>query len=561
MALRELTKDEMNELNQNSGSNSNAKNSAGFRELTNDEMNEASSSGYIKPKTSQDQIYDKLRDFLTGGKLGVKQFGEQTGENVLKLANKFTGHGGELAESLQQKLNQLRKDPSYLQAMQRNPITTRAGEFAGGALPYGASLAIPGLGEAGLAARMGAMGGIGALSSEQPLVGGITGALGEGAGSKIVGPALSKAGSFLTTPNLKRLATDALEKLHIGNRVSDENNKAFDESLKNLRNLEEKEGSSHRKVESMADKLTKSGDYKVNNDKYENAINKRIVELKKSLEHGSSPEVSNEIDRLIDWHNAPHDTLKGLIEHNKFLNNQFKMTNTPLGNLSHTSVKYGIANLKNTIDENLDRLGLKGTLGKSINEANDLTKNKYKNFMENSSSPNESKVSEFSKTSKNYDANGNIKNLPKNLQERNVSLASHETRGNFISDYLPKGKDEGAANFERLSNMLGDKQKARDLLRKNLLANETEETGVMKKYNNLDEKQKEWLFSPAERKKLDKFNYQISKQKNKSLYSIIGKSQSPINREISRKLSETLKRTPMGAIQYGEQIPVEQNKE
>lgn len=149
------------------------------------------------------------------------------------------------------------------------------------------------------------------------------------------------------------------------------------------------------------------------------------------------------------------------------------------------TIKYSLGNLKKTIQKNVEDNGLQDTLGKSFADANKATKTKQQIF-NNLISP---KGKEQQSTFINF------------MKQNNPSA----DRGNFVNDYLPSGAKESLGRMNQFSQMIGNKDVAKDIIKNNYFeANKRiSPQQFLNKYDSLNKDEKQFLFDSNEIKNYD----------------------------------------------------------
>lgn len=305
--------------------------------------------------------------FLTGLKKGVKNVGYQAEQNFDRLFDAMSGLN--IAGTRQPGIDELSKNPEYVNALQKSPKMTKFGGIVGESLPYAALPLSRTFAAAPWLSKALGMGAVGGATSENPALGATTAAIAEPAGAivtKLAGKMLNYVNPFLQG-KAKKLWDSARGRF--GQRGSQAE-------------IEEYEDAVHTRAREEAAKYNQNFDVDIDNSRYVNALRQKRDEIiNEQLPHTNSPELRGAVQLLNQWINAPHQELSGMLRHNKVLNRLYGKDIKPGVPIPDWLPSFAIKNIKETMQENLEKNGLTGTLGKYIDEANTATKERVKYHM------------------------------------------------------------------------------------------------------------------------------------------------------------------------------------
>lgn len=218
------------------------------------------------------------------------------------------------------------------------------------------------------------------------------------------------------------------------------------------------------------------------NEGYLNGLEKMRQELTDKLK--VNPSSDKHIASLQFVHNlmdAAPNSFEGALKHHQGLNEYYR-DSIGGAKLPTDVVSRAIKLSKGDVSKNLENNNLSDTVKSTFDNANAATQAKNQTFHQ-------------IVTPKGKTASSTFSNLIKN-KNPNFDKAS------FINDYVPKG-GEDIGKMQQFSKMVGDENFGKQTLRSHYFDNASEPTTFLKKYNNLSQKQREYLFSNAERAKVD----------------------------------------------------------
>jgi len=222
-----------------------------------------------------------------------------------------------------------------------------------------------------------------------------------------------------------------------------------------------------------------------NNEGYMNGLEKMRQELTDKLK--VNPSSDKHIASLQFVHNlldAAPSSFEGALKHHQGLNEYYR-DSIGGAKLPTDVVSRAIKLSKGDVAKNLENNNLSDTVKSTFDNANSATQAKNQTFHQ-------------VVTPKGKNATSTFSNLIKN-NNPNFDKAS------FIKDYVPKG-GEDIGKMQQFSKMVGDEDFGKKTLRSHYFDNSAEPKEFLKKYNNLSQKQREYLFSNAERSKVDSLN-------------------------------------------------------
>lgn len=395
-------------------------------------------------------------------------------------------------------------------------ITQGAAQFA----PY-APLSAFRIGAAGL-------GGLyGLTQSEYPAIDGPLGAI-FGVGSKYLGKAIASGGNSI----LNRGAQTALGQSLIKS-IEDAKNymspaEAYLKGISNYKDTKKLEGIAHKDLDAKArgiDILETPYD----DSSYKNAIGNKIQKLQKQSESDpiSAPRNDVAIQKLIGAYNADMSTLSGALGHARALNSEYADKLPTDYKLPFKMIKFAKGQLEKNIDENIKLQGLDSYIGKTRELANNATQQRVGNFEEitkPSGSIGDSKFLEYAKTKDIDPAQG----------------------GAFINQYIPSKNNTGVENFDRLTGVMRSKPDAVNLIKSSYFKDVIDKNGELlstkfyRKYMDLSDPQKKYLFTQDERRSIDDLLSvsKLNNQQNKKTLLGLVFNKTPIVKDLASTLSD-----------------------
>jgi len=360
--------------------------------------------------------------------------------------------------------------------------------------PFGAvgegALAAQGLSKIPMMAKLAAtgLGGslFGATQTDDPRVGIPLGAL-AGAGGQLAGMGVGALAKGAVN-KISQYAAPGIAKEAISNLDNPTTNaQAFSIAKNNYDQMSQKEGQAWETAKSQAQQADQSG-VPYDNSGYTDALNTELNNLKtQSSRQSALARKNKEAISLIEggnnsngYLNDQHNSFSDAIEHNQALNADFENEVAPGQPLPFRTVNFAKSNLRDTLKDNLEQSGLKDTLGKTWNDANDLTKQKNQIFNEVISPKGKDDYSSFT----TY-LNGK---------------SPFADRGNFVNDYMPSGSQESLGKMKQLGQMLGDEDLSKMVIKKNYFDTDKGVTpkSYLNNYNNLSPDERNYLFSPEQ---------------------------------------------------------------
>jgi hypothetical protein len=346
-----------------------------------------------------------------------------------------------------------------------------------------------------LLSRLGAQAGIGgvygATQSDNPVSGAAVGAAGNAAFG-LGGKAISAVGN-IGKNYLSQFAGDSLVN-QIGNTFSNvkniTNQNAFDLAKQNFQKYQELEKPLWENVKNIANNVDSSGT-SFDNTSYIDALNRQLEKLRGQSSRQSAFDRANKdsIDMLEGYGKDQTGTFSDAIEHNKALNQDYQNEITPGKSLPFSTVNYAKSNLQKALQENLNQEDpLIAQLKESLTNANKITQQKNQIFNQVVNTGGKTQNSKFATflSGKNENADPS----------------------SFVNDYVPNGRADGIQKMQQFSQMLGDEENAKNVIKQNYFDKVLTDDGVepkafLKKYNNLSAEQKEYLFNSDEMAKIN----------------------------------------------------------
>jgi hypothetical protein len=334
-----------------------------------------------------------------------------------------------------------------------------------------------------------AAGGIfGTTQSDDPVKGGVAGALTAPAG-RAAGELIPKApGAILD--NLSQYSAKGMAK-NVGESLSNvkdlTNAQAFDLAKNNYQNYTAKEKGAWDALSQEAAKADEQG-AKFDNKPYVDSLVSQLEKLRQQSgrQSGFARANTDSISMLGDYMKDQHGTFTDAIEHNKALNQDYQNEITPGKSLPFTTVNYAKSNIKQAIGSNLSDNNLQNTLGNVWDSANKITSEKNQLFNQVVSPGGREQISKFSTF----------------LNGKN----DYQDPSAFVKDYVPSSRGDGIQKMEQFSKMLGDDQKAKDILKMNYFGdvfdsgNNINASKFINKYKHLSNEQQGYMFSADENK-------------------------------------------------------------
>lgn len=348
---------------------SNVENDTGFKEVTDPN---------VLNRLESQQSPSRMRSFLAGIKGGAMLPMLQTGMNLRKGTD-FLAQGAGQSEqpylqklmgsndNLQQKIDYFSNTPEMQRAAQQHPNYVQAGKLTGEAGPMLALSMFPEFRGATMRNRMAGNAAMGGLTSSDPAMGALLGAVAEPA-SHIIGKASSLLWNTLTGSPLQALAKDFWN-VTIG-KLRGVDNSTIAKEEKQL----------HDTALGNAEKVSLNPKYKWDNSAYKDELQQKIDEINTKFlpTAPESPEWNGAVKLLQHWKDTAPDDIAGMVYHNKALNQLYDGQIVPGVRMPKWLPSFAISKLKPVIKKNLSDNGLSDTLGKDINTANEYTQDRVK---------------------------------------------------------------------------------------------------------------------------------------------------------------------------------------
>lgn len=388
-------------------------------------------------------------------------------------------------------------------ALAGNPNPTTADKLIqGGAqyLPYalGGEAALAGRAPSllsSLAASSGSGAGFGLTQSDTPFTSAAEGAglnaLTTGAGAAIAGlpNAFNNYLSRFAATGLASRVANTME--GIKNAT---NAQAFQLAKNNYNNYSSAENDAWNNLTDQAAQADASG-AKFDNSDYVKSLQDELSNKQTQSERQSGFSRANQDSQqlLNGYINDQHGTFQDAIEHNKALNQDYQNEITPGKSLPFNTVNFAKSNIKQAINDNLASNNLQDTLGQAWDDANNSTAQKNQIFNQLATPRGGNQISSFSQLIKNNSQN-----------------ADPTT---FINDYLPTSRGDGTQKMQQFSQMLGDEDQAKNILKMNYFDKTFNNSGdrvnvpqFLNRYNNLSADQQNYLFNPDENSLIQSLN-------------------------------------------------------
>lgn len=233
--------------------------------------------------------------------------------------------------------------------------------------------------------------------------------------------------------------------------------------------------------------------YPFDNSTYINALKNRLNILQNQSNNQSAYARANapSISLLQDYIGDQHNSFSDAIDHNKSLNQDFQNEIAPGQPLPFKTVNFAKSALQNTLQDNINKYGLDDTLGVALDNANTITSMKNQLFNQVINPNGQPKISNFSGF-----VNGKTQ-------------FSDPT--SFVNDYLPKSNSDGIQKMQQFSQMIGDPDYAKDIIKSNYFNNAYKNNNFNPKsflplYNKLSPEQQNYLFDPNENASISALN-------------------------------------------------------
>lgn len=363
---------------------SSSRNSFGKKITNPDELEEIKNFGKMKPSNAGS--YPEA--FMQGLGTGASNMGENVGNNLSALLNHIAGAGASnKLKSYMPEMGNQSYDPftgsqakdvngtlaSMLgmgdrlkNAAAQNPLTEKMGEVTSQAAPFMMAPELAGMSKANWLTRAALQADVGGVTSKDPREGALV-----GAGAELLNPAfqlLGKGVGKALPANLHQKAKDLWDVAttsigHLSDKV-----------------ISDREGLLHTKALKEADDASQNIKYKFDNSHYKNELENYRDKIKADhlSTHPDSPEWNGAVKMLNQWINSAPDDLYGMVKTNKSLNKIFGGQIKPGVQIPSELPAFAIKSIKETLAKNLEKNGLTDTLGKSIQEANNFTKERVK---------------------------------------------------------------------------------------------------------------------------------------------------------------------------------------
>lgn len=411
--------------------------------------------------------------------------------------------GGNRAAQVQQQINDLKQNSDWLKTSAESPIASGIGQALGQALPFAATAGVGAASDLPLAARIITQGAVGAGTSPSPLEGSLMGAGSEAIGSLISG-AVGNAKQAIANAGKEALTNKVGTFTGTGQAdvLDDFNNQIFDQSARNYTTTAvPNEMNAWKSLVGNSMIADFSPGVKFDPKSYFDSLQERMQQINSELKHNpDSINLQNDQKLLTGWMNAPLGSFQSAINHGKALNDAYRQTIVPGVPAGSQTINFAIKSFKNNLDENLENNGLSTILGDEFDKANQATINKQQTFHEITVPQGGNTPSSFI----NFIKNAGTPADPRNPYD-------FANRGNFIEDYIPGPKD-GPTNIQKLGAMLGDQEKANNVILANLFKNVDSDTSYMNVFNNLKPSVQRQLYSPDQLTDIKKMASLIPKQ-------------------------------------------------
>lgn len=356
----------------------------------------------------------------------------------------------------------------------------------------------------------------GATQSQNPMAGALTGAA-TNTGVGLLGKTADPILNYLSKYAAQGLTKQTGNILDAGKAVS--NQQAFDMAKQNYGALSQQEGNAWDNLKQQAAAADATKRYTANfapassmpvlpggpetlsatqmptfdNSGYVGSLSDQLNKLKQqSGAQSGFARANKDSEKLLqDYIGDQHNTFSDAIQHNQALNQDFQNEIAPGQPLPFRTVNFAKTNLKNSINQNIQNSGLQDTLGSAWNNANQITSQKNQIF-------------------------NNVVN-PKGIEQ--ISTFSTMMNGknpnadptSFVNDYLPTSRGDGTQKMQQFSQMVGDQNTAKNVLKQNyfdkaIQSGTVEPRTFLSKYNNLSDDQQGYLFSPQENQTIQALN-------------------------------------------------------
>lgn len=371
---------------------------------------------------------------------------------------------------------------------------------------------------AGALGRLGAQGltgaTFGATQSPNPISGALIGG-GTNLALGVPGEALSALSPALKS-YFSRFAAQGLAK-NIGQSMKDtqatNNAQAFGMAKQNFDALSQNENSAWTNLKQQAAQVDSAlPGSNFDDSGYINSLKNKLQDMgaQSSKQSGFARSNTESMQLLQDYMNDQHGTFTDAFQHNQALNKDYQNEITPGKSLPFSTINYAKGALKQNINENINNMGLQDTLGSAWNNANAITAQKNNIFNEVVNPKGKANISTFATIN--------------NLKNTNADPTT------FVNDYLPTSKGDGIQKMQQFSQMLGDENSAKQVLKSNYFDKAIESSGVnpkkfLNRYNNLSDDQQNYLFSPQDNQTiqaLNKINEMHPDALSHSLYAGLG---------------------------------------
>lgn len=272
----------------------------------------------------------------------------------------------------------------------------------------------------------------------------------------------------------------------LNNAKNATNSQAFDLAKSNFSNYSNEEGNAWNKLSGLAQQADASG-AKFNNQNYLNSLSDKLQTLQQQSGRQSGFARANQDAQsmLQDYMNDQHGSFTDAIEHNKALNQDYQNEITPGKSLPFNIVNYAKSNIKNSINDNIQNNSLSDDLGSAWSDANKATSLKNQLFNQVVNPGGNQQISTFSKLLK--------------------SDSAYQDPTTFVKDYVPTSRGDGTQKMQQFSQMLGDDNQAKNILKMNYFDHSFDDSKLginpnsfINKYSNLSDAQKNYLFEPQQ---------------------------------------------------------------
>lgn len=458
-------------------------------------------------------------DFQQGAWHGLTTVGNQAKINLYDRPMDYF-FGGNRAAPDQASQQTYNSDPLFQQAMKNSPLATKAGMLVGAGAPLAAISPFVGVEDMGLIPGILSQSGMGsaygASTSQDPVTGALYGAIGGAGGegamrglSYAASPAIKYIANYFQNaalPSIKSDVTGMIPSMPGGSSagvvsgatgasidpVLASNANAFNMVKNNYLNSVQDEADKWNNLKGIASEADSTPGVSYDDTSHVQNLQNNLNNIQQqSVKQSASARANSDSEDLLSGYiNDAHGTFNDAIEHQQALNKDYQNELTPGKSLPFNTVNSAISSIKNNFQENIDNIadqannnsGLSDRLQSAWSDANQATQDKNNTFLNVVGSNGNQTKSAFSKFINNKNPNADP--------------------STFVNSYIPKA-NQGTQGMQQFSNMVGDSDYAKGVLKQNIFKNPSDSDSFLQSYGQLSPEQQGFLFNPDQQRTIN----------------------------------------------------------